>query len=96
LVATAGCPFVYSAPGPANPPPAFLTFSSRPRDSELPVELTVIADCDAGTVCVERDGALLGGTFVYDGLEKKDLRLAVGTYDDACRVTIVSYTGGLA
>jgi hypothetical protein len=59
--------------------------------------LTVIADCDAGTVSIATDGLegkeLLGGTFVYDGLVGKDLRLAVGTYDDACRVTIVSYTG---
>jgi hypothetical protein len=68
-------------------------------DSELPLELTVIADCDAGTVSIARDGALLGGTHLYEGLQGGftgmglDLRLAVGTYDDACRVTIVSYTG---
>lgn len=64
-------------------------------DSELPFQLTVIADCDEGTVSVSRDGegsTLLGGTFLYDGLKGKDLRLAVGTYDDACRVTILNHT----
>ena len=67
-------------------------------DSELPLELTAIADCDAGTISIEKGGALLGGTFLYDGLQGGsaglglDLRLAIGTYDDACRVTIVSYT----
>jgi hypothetical protein len=63
------------------------------EDSELPVELTVITDCDAGTMSIIRDGTALGGAFVYDGLAGKDLRLAIGTYDDACRVTIVNYTG---
>lgn len=67
-------------------------FSPVIEDSELPVELTVIADCDAGTLSIARDNKLLGGTFVYDGLKGKDLRLAVGTYDEACRVTLVSTT----
>ena len=66
----------------------------------VPFELTVVADCDAGTFSVERDGELVGGKVIYDskdqsGMEPgKDLRLAVGTYDDACKVTIVSYTAG--
>ena len=73
-------------------------------DSELPFELTVTADCDASTLSIARDGVLLGGTFVYgksDGLgendacrrEKLGVRLAVGTYDGECKVTILSYTG---
>ena len=58
-----------------------------------------MADCDAGTFSVSRDDTLIGGTAMYDGLRGGttglglDLRLAVGTYDDACRVTIVSYSG---
>ena len=80
-------------PQPCHPAICLSDFCTTPlQDSELPIELTVIADCDAGTVAIERGGSLLGGTFVYDGLEKKDLRLAVGTYDDACRVTILSHS----
>jgi hypothetical protein len=69
-------------------------------DSELPVELAVCLDCDAGSFSIARDGVLLGGAAVYGGLRAwagpgggRELRLAVGTYDDANRVTIVSYAG---
>jgi hypothetical protein len=68
-------------------------FAPGIAESELPVELTVILDSNAGTVSITRDGALLGGTFLYDGLGGKDLLLAVGTYHPSCRVTIISYTG---
>jgi hypothetical protein len=68
-------------------------FAPAIDQSRLPVELHVTLDCDAGTVSITRDGALLGGTFMYGGLRRKTLRLAAATNNKSCRLTIVGYRG---
>ena len=67
-------------------------FAPSIQISELPVDLTVHLDCTAGTFSVLRAGRLLGGPFVFDGLQGKKLHLAVASGDFRSKFTIVQYT----
>jgi hypothetical protein len=57
------------------------SFAPSIQISELPVDLTVHLDCNAGSFSVLRSGRLLGGPYVHNGLKGKTLHLAVGSGD---------------
>ena len=65
--------------------------SAGPDDFAVPCEVTVVVDCDAGTMSFGVKGQM-ELTVVCDSLPKNEaLRFGCATGDDSCEVEMVAY-----